>query len=224
DFFSPIAHEMRTPLTAIRGYLETVLGESLDASTTRRFLETARAEALRLGRLVDGMFAVSLLDLEYRAEAKRSRGVLTQAAVDRAIAALMPRIRERGTNIECKPLPAVRVAATFDHLVQIFVNVLGNAIDHGAACGRVVISGVKQKRAIEITIDDDGPGIAAGEREAVFELGYRSPSAASTGSGLGLAVVRRLLERTCGSIVASASPLGGARFVIRLQRWPQPKN
>jgi signal transduction histidine kinase len=225
DFFSPIAHEMRTPLTAIRGYLETVLDESLDASTTRRFLETARGEALRLGRLIDGMFAVSLLDLEYGAPKRERDETLPQTAVDRAIAALMPRVRERRANIECAVLPAVPVAATFDHLVQVFVNVIGNAVEHGKERGRVVIAGVQHGRALEITVDDDGPGIALGERDAVFDFGYRSPAAAaSTGSGLGLAVVRRLLERTCGTIAATSSPLGGARFVIRLQRLPQPKD
>lgn len=225
DFFSPIAHEMRAPLTAIRGYLDTVLDESLDAAKARRFLETARGEALRLGRLIDGMFAVSLLDLDYGGSKSGARGTIPQAAVDRAVAVLMPRIRERRTSIECEGLPALPVAATFDHLVQVFVNVIGNAIEHGLDCGRIVIAGVRQLRALEITVDDDGPGIPVAERDAVFELGYRSPAAAaSTGTGLGLAVVRRLLERTCGSITASGSPLGGTRIVIRLQRLRRPKD
>ncbi len=220
DFFSPIAHEMRTPLTAIRGYLETLLDESPDAATARRFLETARNEAMRLGRLIDGMFAVSLLDLDYGAPARRNPGTHPRPALDHAIAALAPRIRERGARIECFSLPAVPVRATFDHLVQVFVNVVGNAIEHGASGGRVAIAGMLQGRALEITIDDDGPGIRPEERDAVFELGYRSPAAAkSAGTGLGLAVVRELLERSCGGITATGSPLGGARFVIRLQRW-----
>lgn len=224
DFFSPIAHEMRAPLTAIRGYLETVLDESLDARQIRRFLETARGEALRLGRLIDGMFAVSLLDLEYGNGRNERCGTIPQAAIDRAIAVLMPRIRERGASIECAPLPAVAVAATFDHLVQVFVNVIGNAVDHGLDRGRIVVAGAQQGPMLEITVDDNGPGIPPDERDAVFELGYRSAAAASTGTGLGLAVVRRLLERTCGSVAASGSPLGGTRIVIRLQRAAQAKD
>ena len=224
DFFSPIAHEMRAPLTAIRGYLETVLEEPLDAPQLRRFLETARGEALRLGRLIDGMFAVSLLDLEYGNATNKGGATMPQAAVDHAIAVLMPRIRERRASIECAPLPAVAVAATFDHLVQVFVNVIGNAIDHGLDCGRIVVAGVQQGRALEITVDDNGPGIPVNERDAVFQLGYRSAAAASTGTGLGLAVVRRLLERTCGSVAASGSPIGGTRIVIRLQRSAQAKD
>jgi len=73
-------------------------------------------------------------------------------------------------------------------------------------------------RTVEITIDDDGPGIAINEREAIFNIGYRSQTCVTQarGSGLGLAVVRRLLERAGGSVRASDSPLGGARMVIAL--------
>ncbi|MFN2450382.1 MAG: histidine kinase dimerization/phospho-acceptor domain-containing protein, partial [Candidatus Baltobacteraceae bacterium] len=63
EFFAAVGHELRTPLTSIRGYLETLLDEPVDAPTSRRFLETARREALRMGRLLEGMFEFSLLDL-----------------------------------------------------------------------------------------------------------------------------------------------------------------
>jgi len=215
DFFSTVAHEMRTPLGAIRGYLQTVLDEPLDPSTSRRFLEVARNEALRLGRMVDGMFAVSLLDLEYGAPlpALPERGTLAQDALDAALAALAPRVREQNSEIRHASLPACRVAIAFDHLVQVFVNVIGNALEHAGEHRHVTISGTRRARDVEIRVDDDGPGIPLEERESIFRFGFRARSA---GAGLGLAVVRRLLERVGGNACATESPLGGARIVIHI--------
>ena len=214
-----MVHEMRTPLTAIRGYLETALDERLDAATSRRFLEVARNETMRLGRLIDGMVSVSLLDVDYRA-GPRSGGVMAQAALDRALDALVPRICERRTTIRRDAIPAMRVACAFDHLVQVFVNVIGNAIDHGGDSGTVQIAAEPHPRTLQIAVDDDGPGIPTELREAVFEFGYRAHSSGAqrSGSGLGLAVARRLLERTGGRIWATTSMLGGTRIVIQLER------
>jgi len=215
DFFSTVAHEMRTPLGAIRGYLQTLLDEPLDSATTRRFLEVARNEAMRLGRMVDGMFAVSLLDLEYGAALSRPQGskTLPQDALDAALAALAPRVRERRSNVRHARMPACSLAIAFDHLVQILVNVIGNALDHAGEQRHVTIWGAKRGRDVEIGVDDDGPGIPLDERESIFTFGYR---ARSSGAGLGLAVVRRLLERVGGNACATESPLGGARIVIRI--------
>lgn len=218
DFFSPIAHEMRTPLTAIRGYLETLLEERTDAATMRRFLETARGETLRLGRLIDGMFAVSLLDAEPAGNgnpSQRRARTLPQGALDHAVAALLPTIRRRGIRLDRAQMPVTPVAANLDHLVQVFVNVVGNAVEHGRDGGSIAIEGERRGDAIEISVDDDGPGIPEREREAVFDFGYRTAHA-GPGTGLGLAVVRRLLEHAGGSAWASSSSLGGARITIRL--------
>ncbi|MGH7716085.1 MAG: sensor histidine kinase [Vulcanimicrobiaceae bacterium] len=217
DFFSTIAHEMRTPITAVRGYLQTMLDEPLEPATSRRFLEIARNETLRLSRMVEGMFSVSLLDLEFGAgmspQKAKGGGSLPQEALDAALAALAPRVHERNVNLQPARMPACRVSIAFDHLVQIFVNTIGNALDHAGESSRVTIWSAQRARGLEIGVDDDGPGIPLAERESIFSLGYR---ARSTGTGLGLAVVRRLLERVGGNAFATESPLGGARIVIRI--------
>ena len=110
-------------------------------------------------------------------------------------------------------MPACSVAIAFDHLVQIFINVIGNALEHAGEHRHVTIWGARREREIEIGVDDDGPGIPLDERESIFTFGYRARSA---GAGLGLAVVRRLLERVGGNACATESPLGGARIVIRI--------
>jgi signal transduction histidine kinase len=221
DFFSTVGHEMRAPLSAIRGYLETLLDEELDRTKTQRFLEIARSEAHRLSRLVDGMFAISLLDGGYEASLPRqTHTVSIRAALDDALAALGPRVAERQIRVRKGVAGSSEAAIARDRLVQILVNVIGNAIEHGERGGTIRIRSRSNARWSRIVVDDDGPGIPPGERELVFELGYRRTRGNARGSGLGLAVVRGLLERAGGNVEAGASPLGGTRIVI----WvPAPK-
>ena len=221
DFFSTVGHELRTPLTSIRGYLETLIEERLDAATSRRFLEIARNETLRLSRLVDGMFDISLLDasaaLGVRAALDADATTSVGPALEAALASLEPRAREHGVTIAVEDTPSAIVGIGYDRLVQIFVNVLVNAIEHGRRGGRIEICGrLVGTRCFEIDVDDDGPGISPNERDAIFEIGYRSRAAYAEGSGLGLALVRRLLDRAGGGVVALEAPLGGARIRIRL--------
>ena len=215
DFFAGVAHEMRTPLTAIRGYLETMLEKSVPPRHTRRFVEIARNETLRLGRLIDGMFEISLLDVDaYRRNGTSGKNnAAIRTALDSALSALGPHIRERRAQITLGSIPQVNARIAPDHLVQILINVIGNALDHGREAGRIAIHVFGDARTMQVAIEDDGPGVPACERDAIFTFGYR---ARSSGTGLGLALVRRLLERAGGEVYASDSSLGGVRIVISL--------
>jgi signal transduction histidine kinase len=214
-FFSTVGHELRTPLTSIRGYLETVLEEDLEPATARRFLEVARAEAMRLGRLLESMFEISMLDLRSACQGddRCALGPSIASALS-TVAPIAGAARAAVTLAEGAP---AEVAIEADRLSQILINVLENAIKHGRDGGRIVISSaLLDARYAEIRVDDDGPGIAADERESVFSLAMRGTGARGLGSGLGLAVVRLLVERAGGEADVVDSPLGGARFRIRL--------
>jgi signal transduction histidine kinase len=214
-FFSTIAHELRTPLTSIRGYLETLLEEELDAATARRFLEVARAEAMRMGRLVEGMFDISMLDLRSGPGGSESSDL--GAAITTSINAVAPFALGRRTTLAQLSVGSHVVAIGADRLAQILINVLENAIKHGRDAGRVQISmAALDGRYVEVRIEDDGPGIPACEREAVFTLARRGTNARAKGAGLGLAVARLMLERIGGEVDVGDSPLGGAQFRIRL--------
>jgi len=214
-FFSTIGHELRTPLTSIRGYLETVLEEELDPATARRFLEVARTEAMRLGRLLESMFDISMLDL--RSGDERNHRCALVPAIGAALSTVAPiATAARATVVQADCTPA-EVAIEVDRLSQILINVLENAIKHGRDCGRIAVSSVLlDERYVEIRVDDDGPGVATDERESVFSLATRGNSARGAGSGLGLAVVRLLAERAGGEADVVDSPWGGARFRVRL--------
>lgn len=213
DFFSAVGHELRTPLTSISGYLETLLEERLDAATRRRFLQTARREALRLGRLLDGMFAFSLLDLSVSPSGLPACRLL--AELDSAVEAIRPAARLRGMEIVRTPFPEMEVAIAPDACTQALGNVLQNAVKYGRECGTIGVSVECRTPFVCIAIDDDGPGIDAGEREAIFGLRVRGAAAEQRpGSGIGLALVRAMLRHVGGDIRVAESPLGGARFEL----------
>jgi signal transduction histidine kinase len=214
-FFSTIGHELRTPLTSIRGYLETLLEEDLDAKTARRFLEVARNEAMRLGRLVDGMFDISMLDL--RAGGFGAESSTLQTSVVAAISAVAPFASARGTSIGQLAFASAEVATSSDRLTQILINILENAIKHGREQGQIFVSAVPlDGRYVEVRVDDDGPGIDPQERETIFTLGRRGATARGPGSGIGLAIVRLMIERIGGEVDVAESRLGGAQFRVRL--------
>jgi signal transduction histidine kinase len=214
-FFSTIGHELRTPLTSIRGYLETLIEEELDPASARHFLEVARAEAMRLGRLVDGMFDISMLDLRSGHGGSESSDLV--AAITSALNAVAPFAAGRRTTLAQLPGASYVVAIGADRLAQILINVLENAIKHGRDSGRVQVSTVAlDARYVEVRIDDDGPGIPVCEREAVFSLAHRGTNARAKGAGLGLAVARLMIERIGGEVDVCDSALGGAQFRIRV--------
>ncbi len=215
-FFSAVGHELRTPLASIRGYLETLMAGDADGATQRRFVQIAYGEALRLTRLLEGMFEISLLDLSVPLPARG--GGMLDAAVRGAVDACAALAGKHGVAVNVAPVAAEAVAFDGDRLMLVLINLIDNAIKHGRRGGRIeVAAAIDSPRALTVAIDDDGPGIPPAERERVFALGERGPTAAH-GSGIGLALVRLLLERAGGRVEIRDSPLGGARFAVTLPR------
>ncbi len=215
EFFSAIGHELRTPLTSIRGYLETLIEQKVDAATSRHFLETARREALRMGRLLEGMFEFSLLDLSSSALASHSCDLGAQ--MRQACEVLRPLAKSRAITLQCEPLADARAAIEPDACLQLLVNLLDNAVKYVHEGGTVRMSARVRGSEVAIGVDDDGPGIAAHERESIFALRVRgSGAAARPGTGIGLAIVKMIAERAGGGVRVMESSLGGARFEAAL--------
>lgn len=206
-----VGHELRTPLTSIRGYLETLLEGEFDPRTARRFLETARREALRLGRLVEGMLEFSMLDVSTR-QCSPECDVVEQ--IRATIDSVAPVAAARRIRISAKLPSSARARVDGDACVHALVNLAENAVKHGREDGAVEISCSCEGPTVAIAVDDDGPGIAPGHRESIFALGVRGPGGRS-GRGIGLAVVSAIAEHAGGDVRVEASSLGGARFVLR---------
>jgi signal transduction histidine kinase len=215
-FFSAVGHELRTPLSSIRGYLETLLTDDVDAATRRRFVRIAYNESLRLSRLLEGMFEISLLDLSatFPLHAAGSLEIALAGVAD-ACASVA---QARAVRLQIAAIEPTPVAIDGDRLMLVLINLVDNAIKHGRPGGTVrVWCELSHPRVVSVAVDDDGPGIASAERERIFALGERG-SSGSDGSGIGLALVRMLLERIGGRVEVTDAPCGGARFTITVPR------
>jgi signal transduction histidine kinase len=208
-----VGHELRTPLTSICGYIETVLEGQIDPQTSRRFLETARLEALRLGRLIDGMLEVPMLDLAPPA-------LLGECDVVEQIRAtidiIAPIAHKRNVTIRTRAPKRVVARLDADECVHALSNLVENAVKHGSEHGTVKVACRRVDSFVEVSVEDDGSGVDPAERKAIFTLGARGAGTDATGSGIGLAVVKAIVERYGGDVRVESSSLGGARFVLRV--------
>lgn len=210
-FVSDASHELRSPLTAIRGQLEVLArNDSPSAEDVRRVEAMTMKEMRRVERLVDDLLALARLDegvgLElHEVQVAVFLGDLTAA--------------EPNETTEAGELPGGMIRIDPDLLAQVIRNLLSNAHRHVGPGGQVALSARGDGERLIVTVDDDGPGIPPGERERVFDRFYRSEAArdrASGGSGLGLGIARSIIARHGGRIWIDDSPLGGARVSIAL--------
>jgi signal transduction histidine kinase len=160
--------------------------------------------------------SVWLLDLRAALPAP-AIGSLAQA-LDAARDACAAGAAARQVAIAMDDAPAVGVAIDGDRLSLVLIDLIDNAVKHGRPGGGVFVTAdTNDRRFVRVTIDDDGAGIAPADRERVFTLGERAATPAQ-GTGIGLAVVRLMLERAGGRVELEESPLGGARFVVFVPR------
>jgi signal transduction histidine kinase len=207
-----VAHELRTPLSSICGYIETLLDGEFDPQTARRFLETARREAYRLGRLVEGMLACSFLDLS-AGEQRAACDVVEQ--IRATIEMLSPIAASRRVTIRTQLPDSAYARVDGDACVHALANLVENAVKYGSECGTVEVSCVNEERFVTIAVDDDGRGVAPEARESIFVMGVRVDTAGCSGNGIGLAIVKAIAERAGGDVRVEPARLGGARFVVR---------
>ena len=228
---STVAHELRAPLTSVTGFTSSLLRrwDRFTDEQKRLMIETIEADATRLTRLITELLDISRLDsdsLNLRLGPVDLHAFLTthvaRYELGRATGAVQLRL---GRRADRDGLPDMW--ADTDRLEQIFFNLIENALQHGAGPvtvtldrdgsspdvhGGVVAGGVAE--AIVVHVDDEGDGIPPADREKIFGRFWHGPSNAST--GLGLYVVRGLVEAHGGSVVVEENDAGGARFVVRL--------
>jgi signal transduction histidine kinase len=212
-FIGVLSHELRTPVTTIYGAAQLLGRPGLDGQR-ETLLEDIREESDRLVRITEDLLVLS------RAE----RGALEIAPEPVLVQRLIPLVvaevgrRFPGTPIEVVMAPDLApVAADEGPLRQILGNLLTNAAKYAAGAATWVRA-EQRGSVVLIVVEDDGPGFAEPERHRLFDLFYRSASTpqATAGTGIGLYVVRQLVEAMGGSVEALPGPRGGARFEVRL--------
>ena len=216
-FVSTVAHDLRTPLTGLSGYLDLIAdGKVDDPAVEREFIDRSRLIVDSMGDLVGDLLEISRLDAGNLALDLRPFSVSEVAG--RALAALAPLALERGTDL-ASDLPSRMRAAIGDRreVQRIVTNLLGNALKFTPPGGHVELAGSFDGSFAIVAVRDDGPGIAVEERERIFERFYRvDAQAAIGGTGLGLAIARDLARAMDGELAVASVPDSGSSFVLVL--------
>jgi two-component system phosphate regulon sensor histidine kinase PhoR len=214
EFLSNAAHELRTPVTSISGYAETLLGGDVDPETSREFLRTIHRNAQRIAALVADLLVLDTLEGRAELVGTRTPIALAQVVGDAARTAkgVTP-----GAQVEVEVAAELSVLGTRDGLDHIVQNLIDNAIKYGNDT-KVTVRAQRVGKRVQLSVSDRGPGIPVGHEERVFERFYRLDAGRSRdrgGSGLGLAIVKSHIESIGGRVwVENAEP--GARFVVDL--------
>lgn len=216
EFISDVAHELRTPLTSIHGNAEMLLDPDLPPELHARFCHTIIDESERLGRLSNDLLTLQRLE-EESSPTEMHRVDVNRVAHD-AVGMLEPIIRERGANVAIMG-DAPDVLGNPDHLKQVVANLVDNATRFIEPGGHVSIELFGLKGNTVIAVNDDGPGFGDIDPKMLFDRFYRGDSSRTRetgGTGLGLPIVKSIVEAHDGSIQAFNEPAGGASFLVAI--------
>jgi two-component system, OmpR family, sensor kinase len=228
QLLADVSHELMTPLTAIRGYAETLgmPNVPMDDAARERYLgvvlqETNRMEAI-IGDLLD------LARLEGGGDSMTPEAVPVSHLFGRVRDRHEPVVRERGITLDCEiadEVPAIQ--GDEGRLEQALQNIAANAIRHTPRGGTVTLRAAADGPRVRITVQDTGPGIPPEHLPRVFDRFYkvdaaRSGTSVPSGSGLGLSIVRAIVERHGGAVRATNAPGGGAIFELSLPAARRP--
>ena len=223
EFVATVSHELKTPLTSIKGFVETLLEGALNnPEITRRFLQVINEETNRLTRLV-----INLLDLT---KAIKSEGagpdfspINTSLFIQEAVKLFEPIAREKGLTLEYHvPSNLPSINANADRLRQVLINLVDNAIKYTGVKdigGTVRVEAFSNDEGLVVKVIDTGVGIPADEQEKVFEKFYRvteGPASQLGGTGLGLSITREIIENHGGTIQVFSNQEQGSTFEFNI--------
>jgi two-component system, OmpR family, phosphate regulon sensor histidine kinase PhoR len=219
DFVANVSHELKTPLTAIRGFAETLRGTPVPEAQREAYLDIILRHAERLQRLIDDILELS------RVEGRQQPLTLAEVDVARAATVLLrdlePQLEAR--KIRAEVVAGSRGVAWGDRraVEQIFANLLDNAAKYTEEGGRILVRVAETDTMVRLEVEDNGIGIPAEDLPRIFERFYRVDKARSRdlgGTGLGLAIVKHLAQAQEGEVSVRSRPGEGSTFVVLLPR------
>jgi signal transduction histidine kinase len=225
QLLADVSHELMTPLTAMRGYLETLsMAEiEIDPPTRERYLQIVSEETHRLERIVGDL--LDLARLEGGGSAMRQERVDVAALFDRVAARHERELRQRHVRLEFSVnAGAERVIGDPDRLEQALQNLAANALRHTPDGGQITLTSRADEHGVRLTVRDTGPGIPPEHLPLIFERFYKADAARTFagGSGLGLSIVKAIVERHGGTITARNDH--GAVFEIVVPSSPNDRS
>jgi two-component system OmpR family sensor kinase len=224
QFMADASHELRTPLTSIRGYAELArmrrANGTADVESDVDTLNRIESEGTRMSRLVDDLLLLARTD---RGAAPQLEPVDTADLVSTAIEGVQAAFPQR--RIEGAVDPEVPLYGDYDQLLRVVRNLVTNAAVHTAPGGPIRVSAYREGGDSVLHVDDSGPGLPPDEAAQVFERFWRADKArtrARGGSGLGMSIVRSIVEAHGGTVRFDSSVRSGSTVTVRLPSSPTP--
>ncbi len=216
SLMADVAHELRTPLSNIRGYLEAIKDDVVKPDPAT--IDILYQEVLHLTHLVEDLRLLALAEAGSLRLDKQMDDVLDVAR--RSVEAIRPRTEAKHITLALETPPVLPLASIDrQRIMQVLGNLLENALTHTPEGGRIVVAAALKGSVIQVAVKDTGPGIPAAEIERIFERFYRldpSRARATGGAGLGLTIARQLVEAHGGRIWAESGQGNGATFIFEL--------
>lgn len=218
-FVADVSHQLRNPLTSIRGFAQAIIdGTASDAATVQKAAQTIEDESMRMMRQVEQLLELARMQSGQVTMAHEPFDVNELLGHCQEIFAVQEKERRVEIRLKVDPLPPV--VGDIDRMEQVFINLIDNAIKHSPTDGQVGITGRwTASNLIEVTVSDSGPGIPPEELPRVFERFYQADSTGG-GTGLGLAIAREIVIAHRGEIEVQSQPGEGTEFTVKLPTGP----
>jgi two-component system sensor histidine kinase VicK len=224
DFVANVSHELKTPLTTIKSYTETLLDGALpDDDTAKSFLSIIDNEADRMNRLVKELLQLSRLDYRQEKWFKKEINLITLLKTCVRSVELSAKAKKQHLNCIFNSEVEIRAFVNKDGFEQVILNILSNAINYTKVGGRIDIDAFISNRKVNIVITDNGIGIPESEISRVFERFFRVDKARSRsmgGTGLGLAISKQIIEEHDGGIELQSREGRGTKVTVFLPAAP----
>lgn len=219
EFVANVSHELKTPLTAIRGAVETLLEGALEnRQYSRTFVVSIDEESTRLGRLVEDL--LTLAQVESQQAASPREAIPFKSFLETEIARYEPLAKANQVTLICEVASADgAILADRNQLAQAIGNLLDNAIKYNRPSGRVILRASVADRQLKVEVEDTGIGIPSEDLPRIFERFYRVDKARSRetgGTGLGLSIVKHVAEAHGGSVQVESQLNHGSLFTLIL--------
>lgn len=218
EFVANVSHELKTPLTSISGFIETLqAGAAEDPEIRTRFIEIISIETARLKRLIDDILVLSDIESQMTVESKE---INVSDVIDEIFEILTPIAGKRGISMINQVDSRLQLVGSEDKFRQMMVNLIENAIKYGKDEGNVWVIGKITENEKIITVKDDGIGIDNEDLDRIAERFYRVDKSRSRkvgGTGLGLSIVKHTAALFNGVLTVSSEPGEGSEFSIVME-------
>ena len=228
DFVANVSHELRSPLTSLIAFIETLRGSAKTDSKARQyFLDMMEREINRMNRLVNDLLSLSRVESQQKLTPDSKVDIM--GVLHTTLYSLQSLLSTSKINLTLTSVKnSIEILGDSDQLQQVFTNLIENAVKYGGVCGKVVVyiseyddDEVLQMPSIRISISDNGPGIDPIHLPRLTERFYRADNHRSRelgGTGLGLAIVKHIISRHLGRLLIESELGEGAKFTVVLPR------